>query len=123
MESNEFRGDVMVEQRGGKEDNLLKKSYERLYLNGTENISFDRWKKLFTSRKLKVNQKRNNIAGLQLADLLAHPSRREILIDKGLVDNNRNTFGDEICNILRKSKYYRNEKSGEIDGYGKKFLP
>jgi hypothetical protein len=36
-----------------------------------------------TSRQLKVKQKSNNLAGLQLADLVAHPSRNEILSEHG----------------------------------------
>jgi hypothetical protein len=32
-------------------------------------------------------------------------------------------FGDRITEILRKSKYYRNEVTGRIGGYGKKLLP
>ncbi|MDO9130836.1 MAG: DUF3800 domain-containing protein [Anaerolineales bacterium] len=30
---------------------------------------------------------------------------------------------DQICAILRQSKYHRNWKTGQIEGYGKKMLP
>jgi len=36
-----------------------------------------------SSRQLKVKQKSNNLAGLQFADLVAHPSRNEILSEHG----------------------------------------
>ena len=75
------RGDVMVESRGGKEDGKLKDSYTRLYESGTDNIPATRWQERLTSRQLKVRPKNANIAGLQRADLIAHPSRREVLLD------------------------------------------
>jgi hypothetical protein len=117
------RGDVMVESRGGKEDRKLKDSYARLYQNGTDNIPSDRWQARLTSRELKVRPKSANIAGLQLADVVAHPSRWEILIEHGLVVDDRSTFGDQICAILRRAKYLRNTRTGRIEGYGKKLLP
>lgn len=120
---NGGRGDVMVEARGGKEDSKLKDSYVRLYERGTDNIPPERWQGHLTSCELKIKPKSANIAGLQLADLIAHPSRREILIDRHLIVDTRDIFGDQISAILRQSKYYRNERTGQIEGYGKKLLP
>ena len=117
------RGDVMVERRGGKEDRKLKNSYSRLYEGGTDNIPPERWQERLTSRELKVKPKSANITGLQLADLIAHPSRREVLIEHQLIVDDRHTFGDQICAILRQSKYHRNRRTGRIEGYGKKLLP
>ncbi|WP_083522312.1 DUF3800 domain-containing protein [Longilinea arvoryzae] len=115
-------GDVMVETRGGKEDEKLKSSFTRLYEQGTDHIASDLWQRTLTSRELKVKPKTANIAGLQLADLIAHPSRREILIEHQMVIDQRNIFGDQISAILRQSKYYRSG-NGQIEGYGKKLLP
>ena len=117
------RGDVMVESRGGKEDRKLKDSYARLYQQGTDNIPPKRWQAQLTSGELKVKPKTANITGLQLADIIAHPSRREVLIEQQLIVDNRNTFGEKICTILRQSKYLRNRRTGRIEGYGKKLLP
>jgi hypothetical protein len=117
------RGDVMVESRGRREDGMLKESYIRLYERGTANVASERWQERLTSRELKVKPKSANIAGLQLADLIAHPSRREVLIEQGLMMDNHDTFGDQICAILRQSKYHRNGRTGQIVGYGKKMLP
>lgn len=117
------RGDVMVESRGGKEDRKLKDSYARLYRHGTDNIPPTRWQEWLTSCELKVKPKIANIAGLQLADIIAHPSRREVLIEYQLIVDNRSTFGDQICAILRQSKYLRDRRTGRIEGYGKKLLP
>ena len=120
---NNHRGDVMVEARGGKEDNKLKDSYSRLYEHGTDNIPPERWQERLTSRELKLKPKSANVAGNQLADLIAHPSRREVLVEKQLLVDSRDVFGDQICAILRQSKYHRNAKIGQIEGYGKKLLP
>ena len=117
------RGDVMVEQRGGAEDRKLKDSYRRLYERGTENIPVERWQARLTSGELKVKPKSANVVGLQLADLIAHASRREVLIEHGLSSDPRDIFGDQISAILQQSKYHRNPRTGRIEGYGKKLLP
>jgi hypothetical protein len=92
-------------------------------MRGTDHIPPERWQARLTSRELKAKPKAANIAGLQLADLIAHPSRREVLLELGLTADARDTFGDQICAILRQSKYYRNQRTGEIAGYGKKLMP
>jgi len=50
-------------------------------------------------------------------------SRRDVLIDHQLIVDDRDTFGDQVCAILRQSKYHRNRRTGEIEGYGKKLSP
>ncbi len=121
LEQRDVTGDVMAESRGGKEDRRLKDSFERLYAHGTEYVPATKFANQLTSKQLKVKPKSNNIAGLQIADLLAHPSfkvtqaRRE---NKGLPGN----FGGEIGKILEASKYHRSP-SGKIDGWGRKWLP
>lgn len=122
LRQGNHRGDVMVESRGRVEDEKLKDSFQRLYFNGTDFVPAERWQERITSAELKVKPKTANIAGLQLADLIAHPSRREILLDYTLITDNRDTFGDKICAILRANKYLRS-RSGQIPGYGKKLLP
>lgn len=116
------RGDVMVESRGRVEDEKLKDSFRRLYQDGTDRIPAERWQERLTSTELKVKPKTANIPGLQLADLIAHPSRREILLDYKLIADDRDTFGNKICAILRDDKYLRS-RAGQISGYGKKLLP
>jgi hypothetical protein len=116
------RGDAMVESRGGVEDEKLKDSYRRLFTSGTDPIPSERWQERMTSSELKVKSKKEDIAGLQLADLIAHPSRREILLANNLIIDDRDTFGNQICTILQKNKYLRSQK-GKIPGYGTKLLP
>ena len=73
-------GDVLAESRGGKEDRRLKQSFARLVEQGTQYTKPEQFQERFTSKQLKVKTKTNNIAGLQLCDLLAHSSRHEILV-------------------------------------------
>lgn len=122
LESRSATGDVMAESRGGVEDRRLKDSYARLFERGTEFVESHRFQATLTSRQLKVNPKRDNIAGLQLADVLAHPTRRDILRRNGLVTPEAAVFGDRILDVLKRRKYYRSP-AGRIDGHGRKLLP
>ncbi len=59
--------------------------------------------------------------GLQLADIIAHPSFRAILAHRehqSLADN----FGGKIAKILEASKYVRGP-DGQIDKWGREWLP
>ena len=110
-------GDVLAESRGGKEDLRLKKSFSRLIEQGTPFVEPSRFQSVLTSGQLKVRAKANNVSGLQLADLLAHPSRNEILNDQGLLPRQIAPFARKVIEILQ-GKYYR---SGDRM-FGKKFL-
>jgi len=114
---NSARGDVMAESRGGREDRRLKDSFTRLWQRGTEYVERQQFQDRLTSRQLKVKTKANNIAGLQLADLIAHPSRHEILHENGLVTNPPAPFGARIVQILQQ-KY--DQRPGRL--FGKKLL-
>ncbi|MEW6355514.1 MAG: DUF3800 domain-containing protein [Planctomycetota bacterium] len=112
------RGDVMAESRGGKEDRRLKDSFHRLWENGTDYVGSEQFQAALTSRELKVAPKHRNVSGLQLADLIAHPSRNEILLDEGLRDRPLAPFAAKVVAILQR-KYY--QRQGRI--YGRKFVP
>ena len=56
-------------------------------------------------------------AGLQLADLIANPSRSEILTENGLLGRGLGAFAREIVGVLEE-KYYRQGDSI----YGKELL-
>lgn len=121
LEERRTRGDVMAESRGGKEDMRLKRSFEELVLKGSDYVDPQRFLSALTSRQLKVKPKGNNIAGLQIADLIAHPSFRSMVAER---DNQPMAapFGRQIVEILNESKYHRS-KNGRIEGYGRKWLP
>lgn len=117
LEQNNCKGDVIAESRGGKEDRRLKDSFSRLWENGTDYVKPERFQSVLTSRQLKVKQKSNNISGLQLADLVAHPSRNEILKEEGLLEKQLALFAKKVVKILQKKYYQRDEHI-----FGKKFL-
>ena len=121
LKSRNATGDVMAESRGGKEDRRLKDSFERVHSSGSNFMSPEDFQACLTSRQLKVKPKSNNIAGLQLADLIAHPSFRATLArheHQRLPDN----FGGRIAQILEDNKYYMSA-GGQVDGWGRKWLP
>jgi hypothetical protein len=117
LERNNICGDAMAESRGGKADRRLKDSFRRLWEQGTDYIEAKRFQAAFTSCQLKVKPKANNIAGLQLADLIAHPSRNEVLIEQGLLTTKLGLFAGLVIGVL-KNKY---DQEGERV-FGKKFI-
>jgi len=110
-------GDALAESRGGKADMRLKAAYARLWEGGTEFVGPEQFQKALTSKELKVKTKMNNIAGLQLADLIAHPSRGEILKENDLYDKEHPPFAVRVIEILQ-GKY--DQRGGQF--FGKKIL-
>ena len=99
-------GDVMAEERGRGEDRRTVEEFRRLWLRGTGAASPERIQAALTSGDLKIKSKPSNIAGIQLADMIAHPSRNEILRENGLLEGPMGAFAEEIIKVL-KTKYVR----------------
>ena len=77
---------------------------------------------MLTSKEIKLKPKHANIAGIQLADLLAYPLKQGILIENGRIpETSEELFGKRVCEIIKK-KYNRRFLSGKVYGYGKVFL-
>ncbi len=121
LEKEDAVGDVMAESRGGREDRRLKDSFNRIWREGTRYVSAILFAARLTSQQLKVKTKANNIAGLQLADLIAHPSFKYILCRRQKTAQPQ-TFGTQIAQILVGSKYLLSP-SGTLEGWGSKWLP
>jgi hypothetical protein len=117
-----YRGDVMFESRGKKQNKRLAKSYQRIFRRGTENLRADVFQRCLTTGELKIQPKSANVAGLQLADLMASPLCRD-LICNSLNESMKAGFGKAVVDIVRKTKYDRNPRNGEIKGWGTKWLP
>lgn len=114
-------GDVLAESRGSRPDRELKSAYQDIYANGTEWVRGEVFQKHLTSKELKLKRKVDNIAGLQLADLIAYPSYKATLLrQKG--ESLPENFGGRIATILEAGKY-RCSPTGRIDGWGRKWLP
>lgn len=122
LETIGVEGDVMGESRGGKEDITLKKSFTNIYEQGTDYLASERIQSVLTSKDIKLKTKSNNIAGLQIADLIANPSFRSSLVSRQNQKQPEN-FGGKIIDILLRKKYLRNPTNGRIEGWGRKWLP
>lgn len=71
---------IMAEARGKREDKELELTFLRTVTNGTFYISADRFRNVkFT---LKFADKRQNVTGNQMADLIAYPVARHVLDPK-----------------------------------------
>jgi hypothetical protein len=115
-------GDVMAESRGGREDRLLKESYERTYDRGAWRFSASALQTALTSRQLKLKQKSSNIAGLQLADLLGHPIKNYILKRSGFLTGPLAPFAERMIQVAN-GKFNRHLYDGRVDGYGTVIFP
>jgi hypothetical protein len=114
-------GDVMAESRGKEEDLQLKQAYRRVYESGSIYFSHDKYQKALTSRDIKVRPKSANIAGLQLADVLAYPVKQALMVKRGIVPDPGDVFGKKLFGAVE-PKFNRNEWRGQVDGYGIKWL-
>lgn len=119
---NELRGDVIAEARFKKVDKKLKASFDRLYRLGSPQMGAAQFQSRLTSKNLGLFPKKSNVAALQLADLLAHPSARYMRRARDGEDQPED-FGNEVVKILLAAKYARNPKTKVIDGWGTKWLP
>ncbi len=116
-----IKGDVLAESRGGREDMQLKEAYKNVYESGTNFRKQDFFQKSLTSKEIKIKPKSANIAGLQLADLLAHPCMIETLYDKNHIKKWDGLYEQSICKCINK-KCNKRIGNSQIDGYGKVFL-
>jgi hypothetical protein len=114
-------GDVMAEARGREEDLQLRQAYKRVYESGTVMFDHEHHQRALTSREIKLQAKKANIAGLQLADLLAYPVKQHCLAAKGLIADPGDVFGRRIVQAVE-GKFNCHEYQGYVDGYGQVWL-
>jgi len=110
-------GDVMAESRGKEENIQLAMAYQKVYQAGTYMFNQEHHQRALTSGAIKITKKVANIAGLQLADLLAHPVKQSMLRQKGVIHEPASAFGERLLKIARE-KVNRHEFRGTVDGYG-----
>ena len=113
-------GDVMAESRGKEEDVQLKQAYCRVYESGTLMFGHHH-QRVLTSKDIKIQPKVANIAGLQLADILAHPVKQACLVERICIPDPGEGFGKRLYKAVE-GKYNLNEWRGTVPGYGKVFL-
>lgn len=121
LNCNNARGDVLAESRGGHEDIQLKSEYTHLYETGTPYVKSTVFQNCLSSRQIKLRKKEQNVAGLQVADLLAHPCKQDILLDHHQIETYYGKFGRKLLDIA-KTKYNKWAQRNKVDGYGKVFI-
>ena len=102
-------GDVMSESRGKGEDRKLKEVFRR-FMTGDSSLA-DEMESLrsVSSSQVKLNLKTDNITGLQLADLLAYPSKRGMLLgNERLIDSLPSPATLRIIEAVRHKSYHLN---------------
>jgi len=114
-------GDVLAESRGGREDEQLKEAFIRIYNGGTLWREASFFQRTLTSKEIKLKPKTANIAGLQLADLLAYPIKQDILVEEGKIFDPGDVFGKRICQVIDQ-KYNSHIYTARVKGYGRVFL-
>lgn len=117
------RGDILAESRGKTEDQQLREAFAHIYSSGTRFRSAGFFQRALTSKEIKLKPKSANIAGLQVADLLAYPLKQKILMEKNRIAPGawQGKFGEKVAATVQ-NKYNRHFYKGRVDGYGKIFL-
>ena len=72
---------MMAEARGKREDQELKNDFNGFMLGKGIPKGNQESRQQISSNQIKVNLKSSNITGLQLADLLAYPFKRGMLLE------------------------------------------
>ena len=113
-------GDVLLEKRGKEEDKLLVRAYNNFFDGGSRYIKPIDVQRALTSRKPILRGKWANITGLQIADVLAHPIKQQILTENNS-DGKIGNFANKIL-IAIDPKFNRQIYNNYIQGYGKIYL-
>lgn len=80
------QADVMSESRGTNEDESLKEAYRKCLAVGAQNMQWGKageYREAFPAENLMVSKKYENVAGLQIADLLAAGQKLKTLEEGG----------------------------------------
>jgi Protein of unknown function (DUF3800) len=115
-------GDVMGEARNPTHDAQLRRAFRFFHKSGTSWVKAVVVQKHLLSKELRLEDKIANVAGLQLADGLAHPAHRSFKFKK-LGQPIPNDYGAFLARLLERQIYDRSPSNGKIEGYGKKWLP
>jgi len=115
------RGDVMAEVRGAREDGMLQAAYARVLKAGTLMFRAPRHSAVLTSSSLKIKPKHHDVAGLQLADILAQPLKMACLAHETAAVKPTNVGTKLVCAVH--PKFNRKAGDGTLRGYGIVRLP
>jgi hypothetical protein len=121
LHRHNYVGDVLGEARTEWHDGRLRRAFRYQYDNGSKFLRPEVAKLRLISRELRLRPKTADIAGLQVADLLAHPAHRTFKFmqqDIPIPDD----YGASLVRELE-LVYDRNPVTKLIRGYGRKWLP
>lgn len=107
IKNTEKQLEVIIEKRGKKEDKKLDEHFQRLLARGTGFLASQRFRDVKTT--ITFRDKKENINGLQLADLIAYPIARYV------IEPNR---ANPAFDVLENKIYTKNNKR-----YGLKIFP
>lgn len=102
--------EIKIEKRGRAEDQKLLDQYNKILDRGTYFVQSIRIKKMISNFDFLV--KKDNIAGLQIADLCAYPLARHILSPRVIYPS---------FEIIKNKLYC--DKEGKYNGFGLKIFP
>ncbi len=117
LQEHNATGDIMIEQRGRKEDRALQSHYASLYASGTKHASL---KSHISSKELKIRRKEDRIVGLEISDMLATAIKHYTLAEYAIIPSLNDNFTLKVINKI-KSKI-KADADGSIKGYGIKML-
>lgn len=105
--------DIMPESRGQKEDNQLLAAYVELRTVGSYYANANEYQRTFPTERLLFRKKEHNVAGLQLADLLA-PEQKLLTIREARKPEPRRigAFGQALNEVVK----------GKVNQYGRYLL-
>lgn len=114
-------GDIMIESRGKKEDQVTKKIHTDIYQNGCIHYPAARYQQYLTSKEIKLSVKKENVFGLQVADITGAAIQRKILYEKGFKNNFPGTFNEQMYKTIENKILHG--FNGELNLWGETFLP
>lgn len=114
-------GDIIIESRGKKEDQVTKKIHMDIYQNGCIHYPASRYQKFLTSKEIKLSVKKDNVFGLQVADITGTAIQRKMLYEKGHKKGYPGTFNEQMYKTIESKILHSFE--GDSNLYGETFLP
>ena len=117
-------GDVYAEARKGRPDRDLCEEFRGFSVSGTRAfpgptpLPPEVFQNALSNTDLTLRTKGDNTPGLQLADLLAHCCRDDVLQTLGGLSSGLREFERHMCSIIQR-KYNRHEHTKKVEGYGK----
>jgi len=114
-------GDIIIESRGKKEDQVTKKIHTDIYQNGCIHYKADRYQQCLSSKEIKLSIKKDNVFGLQVADITGAAIQRKMLYEKGYKNSFPGTFNEQMYKAIEHKILH--SFTGELNLWGETFLP